>query len=70
MILQKQAGHKVNDLMPSLCPVVTEEKEPSEMMGLSLKNCTLSLYERGKRKSLFFVKWVKCFLLTLDYRVL
>lgn len=48
-----QAGHKVTDLTPSLCPVVTEEKEPSEMMGLSLKNCTLSLYERGREKPVF-----------------
>lgn len=49
----KQAGHTVIDLTPSLCPVVTEEKEPAEMMGLSLKNCTLSLYEQGREKPVF-----------------
>lgn len=49
----KQAGHTVTDLTPSLCPVVTEEKEPVEMMGLSLKNCILSLYEQGRDKPLF-----------------
>lgn len=49
----KQAGHTVTPLTPSLCPIVTEEKEPAEMMGLSLRNCTLSLYEQGREKPLF-----------------
>ena len=49
----KQAGHTVTELTPSLCPMVTEEKEPAEMMGLSLRNCVLSLYEQGREKPLF-----------------
>ena len=49
----KQAGHKVSELTPSLCPVVTTEREPAEMMGLSLRNCTLSLYEKGRDKPLY-----------------
>ena len=49
----RQAGHNVTEILPSLCPVVTEEKEPAEMMGLSLRNCTLSLYEQGKAKPIF-----------------
>ncbi len=51
--LAKQAGHHVADISPSLCPMVTEEKTPAEMMGLSLRNCTLSLYEKEKSKPFF-----------------
>lgn len=39
----KQAGHTVNEIKPSLVPIVTKEKEPVEMMGLSLKNVKLTL---------------------------
>lgn len=49
----RQAGHNVTNISPSLCPLVTVEKEPVEMMGLSLRNCTLSLYEKGKTKPIF-----------------
>ena len=51
--LAKQAGHTVTEITPSLCPVVTEEKEPAQMMGLSLRNCTLTLYENGKDKPVY-----------------
>ena len=50
----KQAGHTVTAITPSLCPVVTaEHEECAAAMGLSLRNCTLSLYEQGKKKPLF-----------------
>ena len=50
----KQAGHTVTAITPSLCPVVTaEHEECASAMGLSLKNCTLSLFEQGKKKPLF-----------------
>lgn len=52
-VFAKQAGHNVTELTPSLCPMVTEGKEPAEMMGLSLRNCVLSLYESGKAKPIF-----------------
>ena len=52
-IFARQAGHSVTEITPSLCPIVTEEKEPAEMMGLSLRNCTLSLYEQGRAKPVF-----------------
>ena len=52
-IFARQAGHSVTEITPSLCPIVTEEKEPAEMMGLSLRNCTLSLYEQGRAKPIF-----------------
>ncbi len=39
----ESAGHTVTRLLPSLVPLETEEKEPAEMMGLSLKNVSLKL---------------------------
>lgn len=47
--LARQAGHTVTPLVPSLVPFVTEEQDAAEMMGLSLKNVTLGLYD-GKKK--------------------
>ncbi len=52
--LAKSVGHTVTPITPSLCPVVTaEQEECASAMGLSLKNCTLSLFEQGKKKTLF-----------------
>lgn len=51
--LAEQAGHHVTEIAPSLCPIVTEEKECAEMMGLSLRNCTLSLYASNAAKPVF-----------------
>lgn len=52
--LAKQAGHTVTAITPSLCPIVAvQQEECAEAMGLSLKNCTLSLFEQGKKKPLF-----------------
>ncbi len=44
----KQAGHTIVELVPSLVPIEIVEKYCSNMMGLSLKNITLSLYEKEK----------------------
>lgn len=44
----ESAGHKVTELSPSLVPIVTEEKYCKDMMGLSLKNVTLSLFSDKK----------------------
>lgn len=49
----RQAGHSVTKLYPSLVPLVTEEKFCSEMMGLSLKNVTLSLIDKKAKKPLY-----------------
>lgn len=50
----KAAGHNVTAITPSLVPMVTAQKaECAEMMGLSLKNVTLSLYEKGKEKAVY-----------------
>lgn len=51
--LAKKAGHRVTPLIPSLIPLVTEETEPSEMQGLSLKNVNLTVYDVEKKKSVF-----------------
>lgn len=51
--LAKQAGHTVTKLVPSLIPIVTEEKEPAEMMGLSLRNIKLDIYDTQKKKTVF-----------------
>ena len=52
--LAKSAGHHVTAILPSLCPIVTEEHEEcAELMGLSLKNSTLSLYEDDSTKPVY-----------------
>lgn len=47
--LAKSAGHTVTKLEPSLIPLVCKEKYCADMMGLSLKNVTLSLYDGEKK---------------------
>ncbi|MEG0615827.1 MAG: NAD(P)/FAD-dependent oxidoreductase, partial [Oscillospiraceae bacterium] len=49
----EQAGHKIIPLVPSLVPIVTEEKFCADMMGLSLKNATLTLRDKEKNKVLY-----------------
>lgn len=46
--LAEQAGHTVTELKPSLVPIVSDDKFCSELMGLSLRNVTLKLYDGGK----------------------
>ncbi len=47
-VLAAQAGHRIIPPVPSLIPILTEEKEPREMQGLSLKNVTLTV-SRGEK---------------------
>lgn len=49
----KQAGHTIVEIRPSLVPIVTKEKEPAEMMGLSLKNVALSVFKGNNTKPIF-----------------
>lgn len=52
--LAKSVGHKVTAITPSLCPVVTYEREEcASAMGLSLRNCTFTLREEDRDKPLF-----------------
>ena len=46
--LAKAFGHSIVTPKPSLVPLVTREKWPSECMGLSLKNVTVTLMQRDK----------------------
>lgn len=49
----QKLGHTVTELKGSLVPLVTEESEASEMMGLSLKNVTLTLTDNQKNKKIY-----------------
>lgn len=51
--LAQQAGHTIVPLRPSLAPLVTEEKDSAEMMGLSLKNVALSVWDTKKKKEIY-----------------
>ena len=51
--LAKQAGHTITKINPSLVPIVTKEKYCSEMMGLSLKNVTLTLKDKNEKKPIY-----------------
>lgn len=46
--LAKQAGHKIVPTVPSLCSLVSNDPSCAKMMGLSLKNVTLTLYRDKK----------------------
>ena len=49
----KQAGHAVTKINPSLVPIITKEKYCAEMMGLSLKNVTLTLKDNNQKKPIY-----------------
>lgn len=49
----ESAGHTLSDIKPSLVPLETKQDFPKALMGLSLRNVTLSLYEEGKKKPLY-----------------
>ncbi|MDE5945850.1 MAG: NAD(P)/FAD-dependent oxidoreductase [Oscillospiraceae bacterium] len=46
--MAKELGHTVTNIYPSLVPLVITEKYCSDMMGLSLKNVELKLYDNEK----------------------
>ena len=46
--LAKQADHKIVPTVPSLCSLVSPDEDCRAMMGLSLKNVTLTLYRDKK----------------------
>ena len=46
-------GHTVTDISPSLVPLNIHEGFCVSLMGLSLKNVTLSVYEQGKQKPIY-----------------
>ena len=46
--LAESAGHTITDIKPSRVPLVSPDKYCTEMMGLSLRNVTLKLFDREK----------------------
>jgi len=50
--MAKAVGHTVTDIKPSLIPIVVEEKWVKTVMGLSLKNVALTVYN-SKKKSVY-----------------
>ncbi|MGN0677578.1 MAG: NAD(P)/FAD-dependent oxidoreductase, partial [Ruminococcus sp.] len=46
--MAEELGHTVTNIYPSLVPLVIREKYCSEMMGLSLRNVNLKLFDREK----------------------
>ncbi|MBE5761989.1 MAG: NAD(P)/FAD-dependent oxidoreductase [Clostridiales bacterium] len=47
----KDTGHRVTELYPSLIPILTKEKWPADISGLTLKNVTL--YAKNGKKVIF-----------------
>lgn len=46
--MARQLGHTVTPLRPSLVPLTSDDPDCAEMQGFSLKNVTLTLYDRAK----------------------
>lgn len=44
--IAKEAGHTIIPPKPSLIPIVTEEKWPASIMGLTLKNVRLTIHKK------------------------
>lgn len=49
----KSLGHTVTDIKPSLVPLECHEGFCTKLSGLSLKNVTLSVFEKGKKKPIY-----------------
>ena len=47
-MLAASAGHTITDIKPSLVPMTSPDRYYAEMMGLSLRNVTLNLYDRSE----------------------
>ncbi|MFH1598321.1 MAG: NAD(P)/FAD-dependent oxidoreductase [Patescibacteria group bacterium] len=45
----KKMGHKITELVPAIVPIILREKWIKELEGLSLKNVTISPYQKGKK---------------------
>ncbi|WRS28091.1 NAD(P)/FAD-dependent oxidoreductase [Oscillospiraceae bacterium MB08-C2-2] len=51
--LARSVGHTVTALKPSLIPIISREIWCSDLMGLSLRNVTLSLWDSRKKSPVF-----------------
>lgn len=46
----KDTGHRITPTEPSICPVDAREAFCKELQGLSLRNVSLSVWQKGKKK--------------------
>lgn len=51
--LAEALGHTITDIKPSLVPIESDDEHCREMMGLSLRNVTLTLTDTEKNKTVF-----------------
>lgn len=51
--MAEMLGHTVTEIKPSLVPIEVHEGFCSHLAGLSLKNVTLSVFEKDKKKPIF-----------------
>lgn len=49
----ESVGHTLSNIKPSLVSLETKQDFPKALMGLSLRNVTLNLYEEGRKKPLY-----------------
>lgn len=49
----KKLGHNIIDLKPSLVPIEINDIWVKDLMGLSLKNIEISIFEEGKKKAIY-----------------
>jgi len=49
----EKMGHTIKEIKPSLVPLVSHDKACRDMMGLSLKNVTVSVIDNKKNKVIF-----------------
>ena len=52
-VMAEKLGHTVTEIRPSLIPICIKEGFCAKMMGLSLKNVLLTVFEEGKKKPIF-----------------
>jgi hypothetical protein len=48
--IAKALGHTINPLKPSLVPLISAQKWPSKLQGLSLKNISITVFDSKRRK--------------------
>ena len=51
--LAQEAGHSIRPLKPSLVPLVAAGEDCRDMMGLSLRNIGLSVWDNAKKKEIY-----------------
>lgn len=49
-IFAKKAGHKVTEIRPGLAPLKIKEDYPARMQGLSLRNVSVSFFDKDNKK--------------------